>query len=67
MGVALVPLVVSALHLELSTRGRYRPVSDLALIEMTVRDIGHHTVLYGAYSRFGWPPPRASSCSQHVA
>ncbi|HSS08309.1 MAG TPA: hypothetical protein VLL25_00385, partial [Acidimicrobiales bacterium] len=35
----------------------YTPVGDHALIEMRVRDIGHHPVLVGIYSRYGWYHP----------
>jgi hypothetical protein len=35
----------------------YSPDGDNALIEMHVRDIGHHPVLVGAYSRSGWFHP----------
>jgi hypothetical protein len=33
------------------------PVSDLALMEMRVRDVPDHLPLLGAYSRFGWAHP----------
>jgi hypothetical protein len=36
---------------------RYHPFSDDALIELQIRDIGHHGVLLGPYSRFGWNHP----------
>jgi hypothetical protein len=35
----------------------YAPDGDNAAIEMQVRDIGHHAVLLGAYSRAGWYHP----------
>ena len=35
-------------------RSHIFPMSDLALMEMNVRDVGRHTVLTGPYSRFGW-------------
>ena len=37
---------------------RYFAMSDLALIEMRVRDVGgRHTPLVGVYSRYGWNHP----------
>lgn len=42
----------------LSDRGDpYLPYGDQAVLEMSVRDVGHHEVLLGAYSRFGWYHP----------
>jgi hypothetical protein len=37
--------------------GSYLPISDHALTEMHVRDIGHHPVLTGLYSRNDWSHP----------
>ncbi len=37
--------------------GDYHPTADQALIELQIRDIGHHAVLLGPYSRFGWFHP----------
>ena len=39
------------------TQTRWYPSGDRALIEMYTRDIGHHAVLLGPYSRFGWHHP----------
>ena len=39
------------------TQTRWYPSGDRALIEMYTRDIGHHPVLLGPYSRFGWHHP----------
>ncbi len=36
---------------------KWVPVSDMALIEMHVRDVPFHLPLVGAYSRFGWSHP----------
>ena len=35
----------------------YLPSADQAWIELQIRDIGHHSVLLGPYSRFGWFHP----------
>ena len=48
----------------------YVPMTDQALFELTVHDVGRHQVLLGPYSRFGgttparwrptsWPSPTA--------
>jgi hypothetical protein len=57
IGLALVPFVVSAIALLLRVGGDYHPSADQALIELQIRDIGHHAVLLGPYSRFGWFHP----------
>lgn len=56
VAVVLVPLVASAVNM-IVRGGGYHPWGDLALFELTVRDVGHHAVLVGAYSRFGWWHP----------
>jgi hypothetical protein len=53
----LAPFVVSAIRLVFAIGGSYLPVSDHAVIEFNVRDVGHHSVLVGLYSRFGWFHP----------
>ena len=55
IALALLPLVVSAIALVAGST--YRPVADDAWIELQIRDIGHHAVLLGPYSRFGWFHP----------
>ena len=55
IAVALVPLVVSAVAVLLHGDGAL--IRDQALMEMSVRDIGHHPVLSGLYSRDGWSHP----------
>jgi hypothetical protein len=55
--VALVPFVVSAVALLVVARNEYFPHSDHAQTEMAVRDLGHHQVLVGLYSREGWSHP----------
>jgi hypothetical protein len=49
------PLVVAMIWC--LTQDRWYPSGDRALIEMYTRDIGHHAVLLGPYSRFGWHHP----------
>ena len=56
MGVALLPLAVAAAALVLDA-GAYLPISDHALIELRIRDIGRHPVLTGLYSRNDWSHP----------
>ena len=57
IALALLPLVVSAIAMILRVGGDYHPTADQALIELQIRDIGHHAVLLGPYSRFGWFHP----------
>lgn len=57
LALALLPLLVSAVALVVDVGNRYQPTSDLALTEMQVRDIGHHEVLNGLYSRADWRHP----------
>ena len=56
IGVALLPLVVAGVALVLDA-GSYLPISDHALIELRIRDIGRHPVLTGLYSRNDWSHP----------
>ena len=55
VALAVLPLVVSAIALVAGST--YRPIADDAWIELQIRDIGHHAVLLGPYSRFGWFHP----------
>lgn len=55
LAIALVPLFV--LGIQLLRGGDYAPYGDGALIELGVREVGHHAVLLGPYSRFGWFHP----------
>jgi hypothetical protein len=57
VGLAVLPLLVSAVSMALRVGGSYHPGADQALIELQVRDIGHLPVLLGPYSRFGWFHP----------
>jgi hypothetical protein len=57
VALAVLPLVVSAIAMLVRVGGDYRPSADEAWIELQIRDIGHHPVLLGPYSRFGWFHP----------
>ena len=54
---ATLPLIALLLVSVGRLGATYSPDGDNALIEMHVRDIGHHPVLVGAYSRGGWFHP----------
>ena len=45
MTMALLPFIVAAFVLVFVVRDSYLPISDHALIEMHIRDIGRHAVL----------------------
>jgi hypothetical protein len=57
IALAVLPFVVSAIALVARVGSDYRPSADEAWIELQIRDIGHHAVLLGPYSRFGWFHP----------
>src|SRR3954452_15351894 len=57
VAITLLPLLVAAIALIVVVRGDYLPSSDHALTEMHVRDVGHHPVLVGLYSRDDWSHP----------
>ena len=61
IALALVPFVASAIALIARVGDDYLPSADQAWIELQIRDIGHHPVLLGPYSRFGWFHPGRSS------
>src|SRR6476620_1623677 len=54
IAVTVLPLLVSAVCVVAFVRGKFKPIGDYALMEMQVRDIGHHPVLLGLYSRDTW-------------
>jgi hypothetical protein len=56
VGAVLAPFLVLAAAL-IAGAGDYLPVSDHALIEMKLRDIGRHPVWTGLYSRNDWSHP----------
>jgi hypothetical protein len=49
--------LVSAVALVVRWRDDFTPVGDLAIAELTVREVGRHAVLLGPYSRFRWWHP----------
>ncbi len=57
LALTLLPLAVAAVVLFVSVRPGYLPTADHALIELQVRDVGHHEVLNGLYSREDWSHP----------
>jgi hypothetical protein len=57
LALALLPLVVSAVALVIDVGAGYQPTNDLATTELHTRDVGHHPVLVGLYSRDGWNHP----------
>ena len=57
VALTLLPLFIAAIVLIVVVRNSYAPSSDHALIEMHVRDVGHHPVLVGLYSRDDWSHP----------
>jgi hypothetical protein len=57
IALAVLPFVVSAIALVARVGDDYHPSADQAWIELQIRDIGHHPVLLGPYSRFGWFHP----------
>jgi hypothetical protein len=57
LGLALLPLVISAIAQAITVGNSYYPYSDWGGMELFVRDIGHHPVLVGLYSRDGWSHP----------
>lgn len=54
--IVMVPLVVALVSL-VTRLGTWYPAGDLAVMELTTRDVGVHSVLLGPYSRFGWHHP----------
>lgn len=56
IAVALLPFLAAVLSV-ITYRNDLHAYSDLALIEMNVRDVPTHLPLVGAYSRNGWNHP----------
>lgn len=54
---AVVPMAAATISLLLSLGGSYSVISDMATEELHVREIGHHPVEVGPFSRFGWFHP----------
>jgi hypothetical protein len=57
IGFTLLPFAVSAIRLATGAGSGYHPYADQATIESLVRDVGHHWLLLGPFSRFGWFHP----------
>ena len=57
MALGLVPLLVSAVNVIVRVASSYYPAGDVAGTELHVRDVGHHPVLLGLFSRDGWNHP----------
>ena len=57
LALSLAPLVLAAIQLVFGVGGSYMPVSDHALTELQIRDVGRHEVLVGLYSRADWSHP----------
>ena len=49
--------MVSAIRLATGAGSGYHPYADQGTIESLVRDVGHHWLLLGPFSRFGWFHP----------
>jgi hypothetical protein len=57
VALLVAPFVISAIRMVFAVGGSYLPISDHAVIEFNVRDVGQRSVLVGLYSRFGWFHP----------
>lgn len=57
LAAAFLPFLAPVVAVVRQLGGGYAPAGDLAGIEVAVRDVGRHSVLLGAYSRFGWHHP----------
>ncbi len=55
VALVLLPLVASAVHV--LGEGNFHNLGDTAGIEMRTRDVGHHVVLLGLWSRSDWNHP----------
>jgi hypothetical protein len=55
--LTLLPLVISAVTMAITVGNSYHPWADYAVMELKVRDVGHHPLLIGLYSRDGWSHP----------
>lgn len=55
--LALLPFTVAFIALFATRQGDVPTYGDTALIELTVREVGHHVVLLGPYSRYHWHHP----------
>ena len=57
LGLSLLPLLVSAVVLWSMSAVRTSRPRDYAYTELLTRDVGHHPVLTGLYSRTDWNHP----------
>jgi hypothetical protein len=57
IGLTILPLLLAVVALITSLGHHYAPFGDQAFIELHVRDVGHHAVQVGPFSRFGWSHP----------
>ena len=57
IGLTLLPFAASAIRLLAGAGSGYHPYADQGTIESLVRDVGHHWLLVGPFSRFGWFHP----------
>jgi hypothetical protein len=53
----VLPLLVSAVYLWFAVGNAYYPNSDWAIFELHTRDVFHHLLFVGPYSRYGWNHP----------
>jgi len=53
----VAPFVIGAIRMVFAIGGSYEPWADHAAIELNIRDIGHHAVLVGLFSRYVWFHP----------
>ena len=57
IAVIAIPFVIGIIALLGGSDANFRSVGDNALNELRMRDLGHHTLLLGPYSRDGWSHP----------
>ena len=57
LGLTLLPLLVSGIALVVDVGNSYLPTADYAYTELLTRDVGHHQVLTGLFSRQEWNHP----------
>lgn len=57
IGVALAPIAIALIRVITGLGAGFHAASDNALNELFVRDVGHHAVLLGPYSRDEWSHP----------
>ena len=57
IAVIVIPFVIGIIVLLGGSAANFRSVGDNALNELRMRDIGHHALLLGPYSRDGWSHP----------